>query len=154
MERMFHYYFAYGANMNIESMKWRCPKAIPIGKARLTEYKLNFRRGVATVEPQRGEYVPGALWKITTSCIKSLDHFEGYPRLYGRYTIKGGKGLPKVQIYIMQPGYEESPPSSYYLETILQGYKDFDWGKKAQGNLCKIARKLMEVEHCVRTTTV
>ncbi len=143
-----HLYFAYGANMSVEGMRMRCPAAMPIGKARLDGYRLNFRRGVANVEPQAGEFVPGALWKVTDSCIKSLDRFEGYPNLYGRYEINGrfvdGKKLPGAQIYIMQPGYAESPPSRHYLDTILKGYDDFGWGRKERESIKKIAGREAE----------
>lgn len=142
----YHLYFAYGANMNIKNMKHRCPAAKPIGKARLDGYRLKFRRGVATVEPQAKEYAPGALWKVTDACIASLDRFEGYPWLYGRYQIGGkdvnGRSLPGIHIYIMQPGYVESPPSNFYLDVILEGYKDFGWGRKEQERLRRTACKI------------
>ena len=57
-------YIAYGSNMNIEQMKRRCPKAIPIGKGILKDYKLVFK-GVADVIKSPGDEVPIAIWKIT-----------------------------------------------------------------------------------------
>ena len=53
-------YIAYGSNMNMEQMKRRCPKATPIGKSMLKDYKLEFR-GVANIIECPGENVPIAL---------------------------------------------------------------------------------------------
>ena len=48
------YYFAYGSNMNLEQMKYRCPAAEVVENVRLEDYRLAFRgrapgNGVATV---------------------------------------------------------------------------------------------------------
>lgn len=149
MKKQKHFlYFAYGANMDIEAMKARCPAAVPIGKARLSGYRLNFRRGVATVEPSKGDYVPGVLWKVTTQCIKALDRFEGYPRFYDRRAVNGkdaqGTQLQSTQIYVMQPGYDESPPSEFYLNTILRGYEDFNFqlGSERKRQDCETSKKI------------
>ena len=50
------YYFAYGSNMNLEQMKYRCPAAEVVENVRLENYRLAFRgrapgNGVATVLP-------------------------------------------------------------------------------------------------------
>ncbi|UNT92780.1 gamma-glutamylcyclotransferase family protein [Allobaculum sp. Allo2] len=37
------YYAAYGSNLHLEQMKERCPNAIPIGTARLADWKLVFK---------------------------------------------------------------------------------------------------------------
>lgn len=75
------YYFAYGSNMNLEQMKYRCPAAEVVENVRLEDYRLAFRgrapgNGVATVLPEKGSYVEGVLWKITEACEKSLDFYE------------------------------------------------------------------------------
>ena len=72
------YYFAYGSNMNLEQMKYRCPAAEVVENVRLENYRLAFRgrapgNGVATVLPEKGSYVEGVLWKITEACEKSLE---------------------------------------------------------------------------------
>lgn len=83
------YYFAYGSNMNLEQMKYRCPAAEVVENVRLENYRLAFRgrapgNGVATVLPEKGSYVEGVLWKITEACEKSLDFYEGFPSFYGK----------------------------------------------------------------------
>ena len=56
------YYFAYGSNMNLGQMRFRCPDAEVVGNVRLEDYRLAFRgrapgNGVATVLPEKGSYV-------------------------------------------------------------------------------------------------
>ena len=48
-------YFAYGSNINLDQMRYRCPDATVYGQAVLDNYDLRFRgSGVATVEPKEG----------------------------------------------------------------------------------------------------
>ena len=52
------YYFAYGSNMNLGQMRFRCPDAEVVGNVRLEDYRLAFRgrapgNGVATVLPEK-----------------------------------------------------------------------------------------------------
>ena len=43
-------YFAYGSNINLDQMQYRCPDATVYGQAVLDNYDLRFRgSGVATV---------------------------------------------------------------------------------------------------------
>lgn len=103
------YYFAYGSNMNLEQMKYRCPAAEVVENVRLENYRLAFRgrapgNGVATVLPEKGSYVEGVLWKITEACEKSLDFYEGFPSFYGKESIrvKNQDGVEKeVFVYMM-----------------------------------------------------
>ena len=39
-------YFAYGSNINLEQMDYRCPDATVVGPVVLENYELLFRRGV------------------------------------------------------------------------------------------------------------
>ena len=63
-------YFAYGSNMDLKQMDFRCPDAQVVENVRLMDYRLTFcggrrRNGVATIFPEEGSYVDGVLWKIT-----------------------------------------------------------------------------------------
>lgn len=119
-------YIAYGSNMNLEQMSKRCPNAKPIGKYLLKDYKLEFW-GVANIIKCKGETTPVVLWEITDECERSLDRYEGYPRLYRKEYIKlniNGKEQ-KGMVYVMNYG-KISVPSTYYYNVIEQGYKDFD----------------------------
>ena len=125
------YYFAYGMNTNHDEMLIRCPKAILLGKAIISDHRLVFR-GVADFEYQLNETIFGALWLITSDCERSLDILEGYPRLYKKESKitalissvnKNFKtGIYNAMIYKMnQNGYDY--PSRYYLDSLKIGYK-------------------------------
>lgn len=125
------YYFAYGSNMNLDQMAYRCPDAEAVGRCVLKDYRLAFRGnrtgwGVASILPEPGKEVQGLLWKITPKCEKSLDFYEGYPNLYGKkeVTVRTKTGeQTNVAVYIMNEPYQSQPalPSDYYLKGILDG---------------------------------
>ena len=127
------YYFAYGSNMNLEQMKYRCPAAEVVENVRLENYRLAFRgrapgNGVATVLPEKGSCVEGVLWKITEACEKNLDFYEGFPSFYGKESIrvKNQDGVEKeVFVYMMNAPHKDVPakPSKFYLDGILEGCK-------------------------------
>jgi gamma-glutamylcyclotransferase (GGCT)/AIG2-like uncharacterized protein YtfP len=116
-------YIAYGSNMNLEQMKHRCPTAKVVGTALLRNWRLIFR-SVASIERCLGDAVPVVVWEIQPSDEKSLDRYEGYPSLYRKESVRitlNGKQV-RVMVYIMN-GSGESPPSSGYYNSILEGYK-------------------------------
>jgi len=119
-------YVAYGSNMNMEQMKRRCPKAKPIGKGIIENYKLEFR-GVANIIKCKEKRVPVALWEITDECEKSLDIYEGYPKLYRKEYVKIKLENQEItgMVYVMN--YKGiAPPNQMYYNIIKQGYKDFE----------------------------
>ena len=130
------YYFAYGANLNRELMLERCPESKPKLIATLHNYKLIFvgwsrqwRGGIASIKPYRGERVLGAIYELTTRDLSRLDRYEGYPRDYSRIniTVNNEFGEPVEAVtYISAAQSEETPPSREYLSIVQQGYRD--WG--------------------------
>lgn len=143
-------YIAYGSNMNVEQMGWRCPDAEVIGTGELIGWKLTFRGngrcGVANIEPEAGSSVPVVIWKISPQDERNLDVYEGFPHLYIKeyvdVTYRGRK--VKGMAYIMTGGHRISGPNGSYLSTIAEGYDHF--GIDAS-NLLKIAVEcgIMEV---------
>ena len=127
-------YFAYGSNINLEQMAYRCPTAQVVGPVTLEGYELLFRgnargSGVATIAPKEGHQVHGLLWKITRACETSLDFYEGYPRLYEKEQVtvwdREGRQLT-VMAYVMTDNEQwQSPamPSSPYYKGIQDGYR-------------------------------
>ena len=88
-------YFAYGSNINLDQMAYRCPDASVVGPVTLENYELLFRRGgFSTIAPKEGETVTGLLWSITPGCERSLDRYEGYPRFYDKrmVTVRDSEG--------------------------------------------------------------
>lgn len=124
-------YVAYGSNMNLEQMSYRCPKAKIVGTGILEGYKLTFRgryKGVANIEPCKGRGVPIVLWEITDDCEKALDLYEGYPSLYIKEEVEvkvKGK-VETAMVYIMASEYTNmvAAPTEYYFNVIARGYSD------------------------------
>lgn len=124
-------YFAYGSNMNLNQMAFRCPDAEVIDTVRLEGYRLAFcanggGNGVATIIPAEGSCVDGVLWRISERDEQHLDHYEGFPFLYGKESVvvMDQDGVSReVMAYTMNSPYRDTPalPSKAYLEGILIG---------------------------------
>lgn len=126
-------YAAYGSNMNLQQMSFRCPDATVIGTGIIKDYKLTFRgsnRGVANIEQCQGRMVPVVLWEITGACEEELDRYEGYPHLYEKETleVEVDGNVEEAMVYVMAKKYRTMPaiPTGYYLGTIVDGYADND----------------------------
>ncbi|MGI6593685.1 MAG: gamma-glutamylcyclotransferase family protein [Christensenellales bacterium] len=117
-------YIAYGSNLNLRQMALRCPNAKPVGKSMLKDWQLTFR-GVATLEQKNGSETPIGVWEITAEDEKTLDRYEGYPRLYRKENLEIEMNGVKHQamIYLMNDGLP-SMPTKWYLDAIAQGYED------------------------------
>lgn len=117
-------YIAYGSNINLEQMAYRCPHSKVLGTAEIKDYELEFR-GVATIVPNKGARVPVLIWELDERDLPNLNRYEGYPRLYRQEKMSfelNGKSC-KGMAYLMNYG-ELSPPSQMYYNTILQGYRE------------------------------
>jgi len=126
------YYFAYGTNLNQKQMKERCPDSKPLFTAVLPNYKLVFvgwsrqwRGGVASIKPLRGDRVRGAIYEVSESCLQRLDRYEsGYSRF--KVSVLGEDDEPVEAItYIKTGRLEDAPPSKEYLAVIQQGLRDW-----------------------------
>ena len=117
--------------MNLNQMAFRCPDAEVVESVRLEGYRLAFRtngggNGVATILPEEGSYVDGVLWRISERDEQHLDHYEGFPFLYGKepVTVTNQDGVRReIMAYTMNSPYKDKPamPSVSYLEGILNG---------------------------------
>lgn len=127
------YYFAYASNLSKQQMKLRCPDSQPKFTATLPNYKLVFtgwsrewRGGVATVKPFRGEKVRGAIYEVGEACLRQLDRHEvGYTRFNVNVFDEDNQPHQSVT-YIKSGQLEETKPSKEYGEVIRQGYRE--WG--------------------------
>ena len=126
-------YLAYGSNLNLDQMAYRCPTATILGTSELKDYRLLFRGGhggaVATVEPYEGGSVPVLLWAITAADEAALDRYEGWPFLYRKenVTVKLGRRNVQAMAYIMNDGRPLGMPSPFYYKTILDGYHECEF---------------------------
>ncbi len=130
------HYFAYGSNLNKEQMLERCPDSKPLFVATLRNYKLVFvgwsrqwRGGITSIKPFRGERVLGALYELSDRDLRRLDSYEGYPGNYNRLkvTVFDEDSEPVEAItYIKSQQSEETQPSKDYLSLVQQGYRDWN----------------------------
>lgn len=130
------YYLAYGSNLNLKQMKYRCPSAKPIGNIILNDYRLVYKgsenfNAYLTIEKCTGYSVPLGVFKISDIDIFSLDIYEEYPDFYSKYyiPIKIGSKEVNALIYAMNDYFDYHIPSYKYVRECLQGYKDFGFNK-------------------------
>ena len=126
------YYLAYGSNLNLRQMKYLCPNAKKVGTYMLKDYALEFRYYL-TIKKEKGAVVPLGIFEIDEKDERSLDRYEGYPTHYFKEELEvtlNDKSI-KALIYIMNPKVRGvMVPSMFYLETCLEGYKDFEFDPK------------------------
>lgn len=126
-------YFAYGSNLNIKQMKYRCPKAVALGNFYLRDARLIFR-GVADCIYLPGAICPGGIWSITKDCERALDRYEGFHEddlegsMYRKQILKIRNADDEVSMEVMIYRMNSTgifPPSQSYLDTIAEGYRNF-----------------------------
>ena len=131
------YYLAYGSNLNLSQMEFRCPTAMPVGETKLEGYRLVYKGSAdnysyLTIEEDKDSFVPLGIFELSSRDIRSLDTYEGYPLFYSKkhlpVIVKGKER--NALIYVMNKGYEYHLPSIEYIQTCMQGYYDFNFDSK------------------------
>ncbi len=123
-------YVAYGSNLNIRQMKYRCPGAKLYGTGVIEDYALQFKGqphgAFATIAPKEGACVPVAVWEISKQNEQALDCYEGYPSHYFKQNVPVQLGGEEVDamVYIMNLKMNFGLPSPYYYGTVCEGYND------------------------------
>ena len=155
MSKEKRYYIAYGSNLNVTQMVRRCPGAKPIGTAELEHNTLYFRGSGSgyylTIEPKIGSRVPVAVWEVTAEDEKALDRYEGYPRFYYKHdfdlavTLLDSRTTKELRCfaYIMTEGRDVGLPTPYYMETCIQGYRDFGFDTRILKRTVERMRKIL-----------
>lgn len=130
------YYFAYGSNLDRKQMAERCSGSKPKFSVVLPNYKLIFtgwsrkwKGGTASIKPFKGEKVMGVVYEVSESDLRKLDIYEDYPATYDHLNVivwtDDGDSMEAVT-YIKKEQSPETKPSSEYLATIRQGYREWD----------------------------
>lgn len=133
---MKRYYLAYGSNLNVRQMSWRCPTAKAIGTAFIKDYELLFKGSKTgaylTIEPKVGLEVPVAVWSVEPSDEERLDVYEGFPAFYYKTEFElpvryfsGKTAVRTAFVYIMHEERLLGLPSGSYVRTCLDGYRNF-----------------------------
>ena len=127
-------YVAYGSNLHLGQMHYRCPDAKVFGSGVIKNHELTFwgnwsRNGVATIIPGADTDVPVGVWEISAKDEKNLDVYEGWPHLYRKEDIEvvmEDGSIVTAMVYIMNEGrMRPAQPSDGYFETIATGYESF-----------------------------
>ena len=136
------YYLAYGSNLNVRQMMYRCPTAKIVGTAVIPNYQLLFKGSKTgfylTIEAREGSSVPVAVWAVKELDERRLDAYEGYPHFYYKKELRlpvtdiqtGTVRVLDAFVYIM---HEERPlgtPTSHYLQVCCEGYDFFGFDRK------------------------
>lgn len=122
-------YIAYGSNLNLPQMAYRCPTAKVLGVSEIKDYELLFRGSktgsYATVEPCEGKNVPVLLWSVKPQDEKALDRYEGYPMFYEKENMTLSLNGKEVNafVYVMTEGHQLGMPSQNYVDVIAEGYQ-------------------------------
>ncbi len=130
------YYLAYGSNLNVQQMKHRCPGAKPIGTAWIKDYQLLFKGSKTgsylTIEKAEKSKVPVAVWEVSEADERRLDLYEGCPNFYYKTEMEVAVNRRKIKafVYIMHEERQLGIPSSHYVRTCIQGYRDFGFNLK------------------------
>lgn len=134
-------YLAYGSNLDLAQMRYRCPEAKVVGYTYLPDRKLVFRGSQTgnylTLDESIGaKGIPCGVFTITDSDRVFLDWYEGYPRFYRRvqvpveyvwdvHTHQTVLRSVEAMAYIMRSGHPLGLPSESYWQTCMRGYADF-----------------------------
>lgn len=119
-------YAAYGSNMHLGQMAYRCPDSRVVGKGMIRNYKLKFSYH-ADIVPSEGDFVPVVLWEVPEIDFLSLDRYEGvrggyYERI--NLPVETSKGKKNAIVYVMCGQHDYQMPSESYYQTIKTGYED------------------------------
>ena len=127
MEVMRLLYVAYGSNMNLEQMDWRCPNSKIVGNGVIKDWRLVFNTH-ANIIPSKGSVVPVVVWDVPKEDWYYLDVYEGYPEYYVKedVTVNMDDGSEeRCVVYVMADDNKGfCPPFEDYWQTIMEGYAD------------------------------
>lgn len=83
-ENNYTLYLAYGSNMDLNQMDYRCPDSFVFDTVVVDNYKFVLdSAGVASIIPSKGSKVEAMLWVVSALDVETLDTYEGVA--YGCY---------------------------------------------------------------------
>ena len=120
-------YAAYGSNLNLEQMEWRCPDSKVLACGIIKDMRLVFNTH-ADIIPSKGSCVPVAVFEVPKQDWQWLDKYEGYPKYYVKESfnviLNDGKKEECIAYVMAKDRKGFAPPYEDYFDTIMQGYAD------------------------------
>ena len=153
------YYLAYGSNLNVNQMAYRCPNARPVGTGAIPGYELLFKGSKTgaylTIEKSADSFVPVAVWAVTPEDEAALDRYEGCPNFYYkkeltltmRETAGGKLRAVKAFVYIMHENREPALPRGEYVNICARGYQAFNFNPEALRRAIARTKELINERH-------
>lgn len=118
-------YVAYGSNMNLEQMAYRCPNSKVVGNGKLTGWKLVFNCHADIIKGKKHDKVPVVVWDIDDNDWDRLDMYEGYPNYYVKefVDVKLDNGTTEEAIVYVMANNRKGicPPARSYFDGIIRG---------------------------------
>ena len=138
---MKRYYIAYGSNLNLGQMSYRCPGSKVVATSVIEGYELLFKGSKTgsylTIEKRSGSHVPVAVWEVTPQDEARLDRYEGCPAFYYKAEMtlpveyfSGRRGRLRCFVYIMHEERKIGVPDMYYFNACMAGYRSFGFDGK------------------------
>lgn len=120
-------YVAYGSNMNLKQMDFRCPNSKVVCNGKLNGWKLIFNIHADIINTgNEDDIVPVVVWEIDDSDWDMLDMYEGYPSYYIKETVNvilDNGNIEEAVVYVMAERRKGvCPPYQDYFDGIEKGY--------------------------------
>ena len=137
-------YFAYGSNMDVEAMARRCPRAKPLGLARLARHQLAImREGWLTAVRDPSSDVHGVLWDASFADMRALDQYEQLASgLYAKaqQPVIGERGAKQALVYF---GANSGPgiARADYLASVIAAANHWRLPAEALAALAALSRR-------------
>ena len=134
-------YFAYGANMERDAMRKRCPGATALGIAALRGHRYVIARGYGAFARAPGRAVFGVLWRLTPRDLAALNLFESLDSgLYRRatFTVERDGKRARALIYVGRGGGRPRPMPGYQ-ERVVASAADWRMPQRYLAELRRLA---------------
>ena len=124
------HYFAYGANMDVETLKERNVSFTPVTRGKLRDVRLVFHvpgaddTGKADLMDDRHSHVHGVVYDVPEESLAGLDVYEGIERgRYRRQEVKVQTELGELSCAVYRGAKFRAglKPSSDYLDRLIRG---------------------------------
>lgn len=124
-------YIAYGSNIDLEQMAYRCPNARVIGAVSIPGFVLSYRQSssgyYASLDKADRSETPGLLWAITAADEANLDLYEGvssncYYKMEIPVVLAGQRLM--AMTYLIPEERPAGEPSSDYRNVIHRAYEN------------------------------
>lgn len=123
-------YFAYGPNLNTETLAARKVRYDKICNGKVRDMRLVFRKpaedgsGKADLEDARGSVTEGVVYEVPEDALANLDVYEGVDRGHyqrQRILVQTSRGELECDVYRATKFRDGLKPTATYLTEIVRG---------------------------------